>query len=269
MDKSGNAIEDYGIYGGWKNFIGDLKPGEGYKVNVTSAATLTITEGGPKSAVILAQPVALSHFKPEFKGNGLDHMNINLVNLSESDIEVGDEIGIFDGNICVGGVRVTKENSTHINLIASATDGEGEKHSGFVHGNIINLKLYRNGVEQTLELIPVNSTIAQFEKNGTLFANVNTALSTVSEMQENEFDVQFYPNPFNEILNLEIKLPQRQELTVEVYDLLSRRVTQLYDGQAEGLIKLQWDGKDSGGSMMAPGIYMCRVNGLLKKVVLN
>lgn len=44
MDKNGNSIEDWGIFGGWKNNIGDLKSGKGYKVNVTQTCNLIINE---------------------------------------------------------------------------------------------------------------------------------------------------------------------------------------------------------------------------------
>jgi hypothetical protein len=266
MDESGNVIEDYGVYGGWKNFVGNLKPGEGYKVNVTSASTLTINESGTKSSVIAFDKVDATYFKPVFKGNGVDHMNINLVNLAESGIKVGDELGIFDGNICVGATMVTDENSSILNLIASASDGDSD---GFMQGNEIQLKHFRNGVEYPLVATPVNSASFQFEKNGTIFVKANTDLNTNVVQNENEFSVNFYPNPFHEALNIEVQLLQREELTVEVYDLLSRSVAQLYKGNAEGIVKLQWDGNDSEGNRMAPGFYICRVNGLLKKVVLN
>ncbi|MDO8929388.1 MAG: C39 family peptidase, partial [Bacteroidota bacterium] len=42
MDESGNAIENFGAFGGWKNNIGVMLPEKGYKVNVTSNCTLNI-----------------------------------------------------------------------------------------------------------------------------------------------------------------------------------------------------------------------------------
>ncbi len=270
MDKTGNVIEDYGASnGGWQNFIINLKPGEGYKVNVTEDCTLTITESGTKSSVITPEIVNAVHFQPSYQGHGVDHMNINLVNLSGSGIMVDDEIGIFDGSTCVGAFKVTGQNSSFINLIASADDTGSKMNDGFIQGNDIQLKLFRNGKEYPLKVIPVNSTSLQFEKNGTIFAEVSSDLNTGIVLQEGKFSVEFYPNPFNTTMNIDVKLLQREELTVEVYDLLSRRVIQLHSGKAEGNIKLQWDGNDSKGNRVAPGVYICRVNGLLKKVILN
>lgn len=42
MDENGFSIEDFGFLGGWQNYIGNLKPGEGYKVSVTTNCTLII-----------------------------------------------------------------------------------------------------------------------------------------------------------------------------------------------------------------------------------
>ena len=42
QDENGNAIEDWGIFGGWQNGIGNFRPGEGYKIKVSANDTLTI-----------------------------------------------------------------------------------------------------------------------------------------------------------------------------------------------------------------------------------
>jgi hypothetical protein len=40
QDEAGNSYENWGVYGGWVNNIGTLKPGEGYKVLTNSACVL-------------------------------------------------------------------------------------------------------------------------------------------------------------------------------------------------------------------------------------
>jgi hypothetical protein len=42
MDENGNSIENFGFLGGWQNNIGNLKPGKGYRVNVTTNCSLII-----------------------------------------------------------------------------------------------------------------------------------------------------------------------------------------------------------------------------------
>jgi Leucine-rich repeat (LRR) protein len=269
QDEAGKSIEDYGIFGDWTNNIGNFVAGEGYKIKVSEDDTLWMYSSYPKSNAILSELTPSVYYKPVFQGNGLNHMNINLVNLSESGIKTGDEIGIFDGYVCVGSAKVTGMNSSKISLTASAKDGGTELANGFINGNDITLKIYRDGKEFPLSLQTLNGTTAQFEKNGTLFAFANTELNTGITLPENVFDVNLFPNPFQDMITIKINLSKQENLDVEIYDLNSRRIQQLYSGIASGQLILQWDGNDSSGNKVANGIYICRINKMWKKVVLN
>ena len=269
QDETGKSIEDYGIYGDWTNNIGNFIAGEGYKIKVSEDDILVINSSYPKSNAILSEITPADYYKPVFQGNGLNHMNINLVNLAESGILGGDEIGIFDGNICVGSAKISKMNSSKISLTASANDGGTELTNGFINGNDITLKIYRNGKEFPLSLQKLNGNTAKFEKNGTIFAFANTELNTGITLPENEFDVNLYPNPFQDLITIKINLSKQENLEVEIYDLNSRRIRQLHSGVTSGQITLQWDGNDSAGNKVANGVYICRINKMWKKIVLN
>jgi hypothetical protein len=269
QNESGQSIEDYGIYGGWTTNIGNFLTGEGYKIKVSADDTLWIYSSYPKSNVIETKLIQTTHYQPVFKGNGIDHMNINLVNLAESGILEGDEIGIFDGDLCVGSAKVTGQNSSFISLIASANDENSELANGFINDNEIILKLYRNGKEYPMSLQFVNSVSGEFEKNGTIFALANMDINTGIELPGNEFGANIYPNPFNDILSMNINLPKQEELIVEIYDMYSRKIKQLYQGTVVGTITLQWDGNDAAGNKVADGVYFCRVNKIWKKVMLS
>lgn len=269
QDETGNSIEDYGIFGDWTNNIGNFIAGEGYKIKVSEDDILVINSSYPKSNTILPKSASANHFKPAFAGNGINHMNINLVNLSGSGIIAGDEIGIFDGNICVGSTKVTDLNSSKINLIASACDGGNQLANGFINGNDITLKICRNGEEYPVTVQTINGTKLRFEKNGTLFAFANTELNTGITLSGNEFDVNLFPNPFQDLITIKISLSKQENLDVEIYDLNLRRIRQLYNGIASGQITLQWDGNDSAGNKVANGVYICRINKMWKKIILN
>ncbi len=269
MNESGEVIEDWGIYGGWKNFIGNLKPGEGYKVNVTNSAVLTVNDSNVKLAVRKPEKALATYFKPVFEGNGIDHMSINLIHLKESGIMEGDEIGIFDGDLCVGALKLIGQNLlSSVNLIASADDND-KLANGFFEGDNIHLKLYRDGKEYPLKLNALNNSFLQFEKNGTIFLEAQLDLNTDVTLQKNILDVSIYPNPFSEILTIEINLPIQQDLTVELFDINSRKIRQLYIGKTAGNIKLNWNGRDSKGNRVAQGIYFCRINNKWEKVILR
>ncbi|GEM_PF-2615133 len=270
IDEEGNVIEDYGVdNGGWQNFIGNLKPGKGYKVNVTEASTLTITEDVAKSAQFDKILAETSYFNPVFKGKGVNHMNVSIVNLSGTEIQIDDEIGVFDGEQCVGSFKLNNEDTPVISLAASADDYLTQFKDGFVQGNDISLKLFRNGVESDLYVIPVDGNSLTFEKNGTVFLELKSTVTSNSEINNNDYQLSFYPNPFTEVLNISVKSVKNEIIVVEIYDLSSRKVIQLYKGKTQGNINVQWDGADMNGNKVAPGIYLCRVNDTFKKIILN
>jgi flagellar hook assembly protein FlgD len=69
-----------------------------------------------------------------------------------------------------------------------------------------------------------------------------------------------YPNPFRRQTTIEYTLPKAGPVTVEVYDLLGRRVRVLVDGrQKAGLHRTRWNGRSGGGSPAASGLYIVRV----------
>ena len=99
-------IENWGIYGGWQKNTGNFAAGKGFKVKVNTKDTLWIYESYPKSTSVTHEPDATNHFRSDFEGNGIDHMNINLVGLPINILEPGDELAIFDGTMCVGAVTL-------------------------------------------------------------------------------------------------------------------------------------------------------------------
>lgn len=75
------------------------------------------------------------------------------------------------------------------------------------------------------------------------------------------------PNPFNAgagptHIQIDLaKVQQPQELSVALYSLAGRRVRTLWDSQPAlaGRKRLQWDGRDDHGRLVAPGLYVLRV----------
>jgi len=61
-----------------------------------------------------------------------------------------------------------------------------------------------------------------------------------------------YPNPFNPVTTLEFSVPSRMEVTLEVYDLLGRRVASLLHGDiTPGTHRVVFDGEG-----LASGMYL-------------
>jgi hypothetical protein len=270
MDETGKTIENFGAFGGWKNNIGNFVPGKGYKVNVLNNCTLTIPANGTKSAILVPEVLASTHFAKVFTGNGTDHESINLVNLQASGLQTGDEIGVFDDKLCVGSAIIGADQliAGSISIPASANDGLGESPNGFVVGNRVSLKLYRDGQTYPLTLTKLEGQDI-FDQNASLFAEVSMADITGISGFDNQISFRCYPNPFSEQITIEIQSTSSDKLEVNIYDMNGRLVRKLYDGQSKNRGTLIWDGRDEGGVRVVPGTYLINANGKIKKVVLK
>lgn len=68
------------------------------------------------------------------------------------------------------------------------------------------------------------------------------------------------PSPFHDRTAFVVQLPDAGLASIQVYDLLGRRVRTLMDGMLQaGEYHVTWDGHDSGGHTAATGVYFARL----------
>jgi hypothetical protein len=68
------------------------------------------------------------------------------------------------------------------------------------------------------------------------------------------------PNPFTGVTDIRFTIPEAGPVRVAVHDVRGRLVRVLEDGvRTAGECRLSWDGTDSGGRRLAPGLYFARV----------
>ncbi len=72
-----------------------------------------------------------------------------------------------------------------------------------------------------------------------------------------EFDLsQNYPNPFNPSTKIEFSLAKSGFVTLQIYDLLGRKVRALVSQElSSGYKSVIWDGKNDDGEAVASGVY--------------
>jgi len=271
MDEAGSAIEDFGSFGGWKNNIGNLNPNKGYKVNMLSAGTITIPARGTKSAVIPSEILASSHFQKVFIGNGTDHMNINLFDLSKGKFEIGDEIGIFDGETCVGSAQIGSDQmlSDQISIPASCDDGLATETDGFTPGNQVSVRLFRNNQEYLINPILLQHSNNIFRKGETMFAKVSADLAIGITNLTESVSIKCYPNPFTDQLTIEIASSDLREMDVKIFDISGQLIRYLYQGYGIERRILIWDGKNDQGKKVAQGSYYLKANDKVEKIILS
>lgn len=193
QDEAGNSIEDWGIFGGWKNNIGNFLPGKAYKVKMNANATLTIQENYLKSAIIQPESLKTDYFSTRIEGNGTDQMNINIVDLKVAGLSVGDELAAFNGKICVGTLKI---NETHLatgaSIIAmSSTDDQ----IGFKDGDLIQLYAWNNlsGNESIVQSEIIKGQMV-FENSGSVLVKMKS-LTTVAKGMNDLTRIDVFPNP--------------------------------------------------------------------------
>ncbi|SVB53111.1 uncharacterized protein METZ01_LOCUS205965, partial [marine metagenome] len=69
-----------------------------------------------------------------------------------------------------------------------------------------------------------------------------------------------FPNPFNSTTTLRYILPQDAFVTLTVFDMFGREITQLVNAdQASGFNSLQWNATDHYGKPVSAGVYLYRI----------
>lgn len=269
MDESGNSLEYWGAELGWINNIGALKPGKGYMVNVTNNATVTIYESQLRSVQVSAQILASSHFQRVYTGNGIDHMNINLVDLKGSGLMEGDEIGIFDGDKCVGAAMIGADqvDANIMSIPVSRDDGLSVLSNGFTPGNTMTLKGLRSGNEAPLYIEPIEKGSLKFTIGGSLFARLHKTPTYLSRLSVNGLSFIASPNPFAKEVSISLNASINQQVNISLYDLTGKKIKLLLDEWVEGNRAVTWDGTDQLGSKVVAGVYLCKINDEVVRLV--
>jgi hypothetical protein len=71
---------------------------------------------------------------------------------------------------------------------------------------------------------------------------------------------QNYPNPFNPTTNIRFNLPKSGHVSLDIYNIIGRRVTTLADEYlCAGHKLVTWDGKDDSGKEVSSGVYFYKI----------
>lgn len=297
QDEAGNSLENWGVFGGWRSGIGNFRPGKGYKVRVNADTQLTINESYSKSAAFLLAKGKTEHFSPSFIGNGIDHMNLNIVSYPIGLIETGDEISAYDGEICVGAVKITeqnlKENIVQLNVSSKEANGK----NGFTKGNKVELKLWEKASNKEYRLITetVKGTY-KFEKQESCFIRLIGLEKEKSETNQNENSLaskteeslpaldkqsesllksmtlinqgsesietmlKCYPNPMTDDVTIEFYSSTSTHINISIYNSAGLLIRTITDGDVTlGNKRYNWDRTDGSGRKVTAGLYLCKL----------
>lgn len=222
QDERGNSIEFWGNKIGWINGIGNFKTGEGYLMEVADSGVLTISEEYKKSGMVLISESETTHFNKIFEGNGFGHMNINITGLTDLELKVGDELAAFDGNNCVGAVKLSNLNITSDIVSIQASISDKEIINGFKEGNIIELRAWRSNTNE--EFRPNKETIGGsplYQKYGSVFfiLDISNGTETKDKILQ---DLKIFPNPVTDLINIRFPIEPKDGTLLFLTDITGK-----------------------------------------------
>lgn len=117
------------------------------------------------------------HFIPVFSNNPYHPMNFYITSASIDGInlEANDEIGIFDGDICVGMEVLNGEIIDYLSIIASEDEPSTPQIDGFLSGNNYSFRLWNSS--QNLEISQISMTI---QSGNTNFSSYGSAVVAIA-----------------------------------------------------------------------------------------
>ncbi|MCF7797782.1 MAG: T9SS type A sorting domain-containing protein [Lentisphaeria bacterium] len=261
QNESGAALEELPVLG-WVNNIGNLLPGKGYYIKMSADADLVLNTAPALARSIPVKTVEPGrHFYLEDEGNPYLAMNVYVMTatLDEMPLGAGMEIGVFDGDRCVGSARLTEtlvREDVYLPLIVGMDDPLTQVVEGFTAGNAITFRVWTGEKEQPLgaTILTEQGSLA-FEAQSSLVVD----LSGVT-IPDSYALYDCYPNPFNPSTTIRYDLPQDTRVALVIYDVLGREIRQLVVGHENaGEKTVIWDGRDNFGHTVPSGLYVYRL----------
>jgi hypothetical protein len=244
------------------NTIGEMVPGKGYYVFLNSRCDrCDLMLYYPSCLVPFSAPFEpgqvipyskaadddVTHYEHVKTGLPLALVLTNIGNM----LGIGDEIGVFDGDLCVGAVKYSGEK----NLVLNAWKADADHGlPGYQSGHTVDIRAYlADGTERSLL---ESAGLLQFDSRPYFSIDVGKTTS----LPEHYELVQNYPNPFNPSTTLRFALPEAGHVTLDIYNLLGQRVSTLVDEyRPAGIHETVWNGRDDRGSEVSSGIYFYRL----------
>ncbi|GEM_PF-6767950 len=250
------------------NTMGTMKPGEGYRLYVTSQTELLY----PPYSVFPQQDIAGNAdiqqssepiiVEPKhYTINGNTGTNAVLIVISEEMLE-GDEIGVQTSTGMLIGSGVVQNAGRAAVTIWGDDLHQPESISGAQEGETLTLIHWsvKDRQERNLIVHGVTDIIAGTVSAGEIiFTNDAVIIADVDieyEIPEYFELYQNYPNPFNPTTTLLYALPKDCRVVLEVYNLLGQRIRTLVDEEHRaGVHEVVFDGSD-----LSSGTYFYRIH---------
>jgi len=245
----------------WVNGIGDMQPGEGYLVKMSADDLLIYPETTEK--LMASKPKSPEHFKVI---NGNPHDPVWTIYFEQGTLSIGDEIGVYDGEILTGSSVINSDNILENSIPVFSNLYES--------GNYPIFKIWsKNGEEEYLltdysYINPYGSAYMQdvFPENDGEYSMLNFSITGISDNFKHS-TLTIYPNPSDGIFNISIE-SIRGDLQYKVFDLTGNEYHNFEFTGITGFTIKQLDLKE-----LPAGVYFISFTGRnfskVEKIVIN
>ena len=101
------------------------------------------------------------------------------------------------------------------------------------------------------------------------YTRITPSLLGLNDLANRNFGAIVSPNPFTERTLIEFAIQSDANTTVEVFDVLGRKVNTLLDKTVSGNQRIEWDGTAAGGASLNAGLYFVTIVSEGKKATLK
>jgi len=255
QDDAGNAwIPELGIT------MGNLNPGKGYQVFTTSDTAVTFSYGTYVAPTARAMAMGEKSIPTQysFQKTGSPYtIVIQSAVIDGHPLASGDEIAVFDGNLCVG---ATVWDSETTNTISAWKGNSDYELPGYTPGNTMTFQVYKSRFKTAVDVVATYPANEEKAFNGAAYSR--TSISGSPGLIPEQFALmQNYPNPFNPITNIRYNVADDSPVTMVVYNIMGQEVIRLMnnDIHAPGKYSIVWNGLNQRGETVGAGMYLIRM----------
>ncbi len=250
----------------WVNGIGNVEPGEGYLIKMFASDILVYPASGKK--LTLTQKSKPIHYAFE-GGNAADAVwtiYLNEITDGENYLNIGDEIGIFDGKTLVGSALINQklsDNNKYQNVLT--VFGTLNDSKGYNPDYPFTIKVWDN--DKNTEISDFNFELVSADN---AFTGVNfpaedgqysygtfdfSDLKIKEGILSNTFLGDNYPNPLNSNTTISYGLGEAGKVKLTIFNSFGQQVSvPVNQLQSKGTYNINIDCSD-----FTPGIYQYKL----------
>lgn len=106
------------------------------------------------------------------------------------------------------------------------------------------------------------------------YTHITPSILDISDYSlEDSINFSVYPNPFSEALHISFTVASEKKITIEIFDILGRKITTLFNKKGSGEQAVQWNGNEASGAKASSGLYFVKIQvdnkSFAKEVVLK